>query len=415
MMPLTIHCVNPVDILLDPAHTLPMSQTDWPLRAARVARGWSQSRAADELASVASARGVAVAAPLSLKTQLSRWENQHAQPDEHYRVLLCELYESTESELGLSEPSGPPGTVAVSADALRAQLAAAAATAADETAIELIRGQLRNTRALDDRLGTVAVAGSAYAQLSHLEGALWHATRPAHRRRLGRLVVDAATLAGRLALDGARATEAWRHYETAKVGAREADSPTLLGYAMVEQAVVLADIGERATALELVEQGVTMVAADMPGPQRAWFEAARGEALAAAGVAGHAHEAYRHAEQKLNDPVGRDASFAEIPFLEFDHAALHRYRGHGRRLLREDRSAIEDLQRALHDGGGSLREIAGVHVDLVHAHAAIGQRTDAARHARSAREIATRIGSARLNAQLDAQHPAADLEPASPS
>ncbi|MDT7692383.1 MAG: hypothetical protein QOI75_1750, partial [Pseudonocardiales bacterium] len=144
-----------------------MSQTDWPLRAARVARGWSQSRAAEELASVASARGVAVAAPLSLKTQLSRWENQHAQPEEHYRGLLCELYESTESELGLSEPSGPPGTVTVGADALRAQLAAAAAV--DETAIELIRDQLRTTRALDDRLGTAAVAGSAYAQLSYLE------------------------------------------------------------------------------------------------------------------------------------------------------------------------------------------------------------------------------------------------------
>jgi hypothetical protein len=185
---------------------------------------------------------------------------------------------------------------------------------------------------------------------------------------------------------------------------------------MVEQATVLADIGERATALELVEQGVTMVAPDTPGPQRAWFEAARGEALATAGVARPAHESYRSAEQQLNDhPVDSDTSFAEIPFLEFDLAALHRYRGHGRRLLREDRSAIEDLQRALHDGGGSLREIAGVHVDLVHAHGAIGQRADAARHARSAREIATRIGSARLTAQLDAQQPTADLEPANPS
>ena len=133
MMPLTSYCVNLVDNLPAGAHTSPMSQTDWPLRAARVARGWSQSRAAEELASVASARGVAVAAPLSLKTQLSRWENQHAQPEEHYRGLLCELYESTESELGLSEPSGPPGTDAVGADALRAQLAAAAAV--DETAL----------------------------------------------------------------------------------------------------------------------------------------------------------------------------------------------------------------------------------------------------------------------------------------
>jgi transcriptional regulator with XRE-family HTH domain len=413
MMQLTFYCVNLVDTDANPAHTFPMSQTDWPLRAARAARGWSQSRAAEELASLASARGVTVAAPLSLKTQLSRWENQHALPEEHYRVLLQELYESTESELGLGEPGEPKVTAEVGADALRAQLSAAAAV--DESTIELLRGQLRTTRALDDRLGAAAVANSAYAQLSYLEHALCHAIRPSNRRRLGRLVVDAATLAGRLALDGARATEAWRHYEAAKVGAREAESPTLLGYSLVEQATVLADIGDPATALELVDQGVTMVAADTPGPQRAWFSAARGEALAFSGAAGSAHDAYRSAEQQLNElPVDVDISFAEIPFLEFDLSALRRHRGHARRLLREDRSAIEDLQRALHDDSGSSREIAGIHVDLVHAHAAIGQPAEAARHARSAREIATRIGSLRLTAQLDTEQLGADLEPASP-
>ncbi|HEX4252753.1 MAG TPA: hypothetical protein VH008_33130, partial [Pseudonocardia sp.] len=51
--------------------------------------------------------------------------------------------------------------------------------------------------------------------------------------------------------------------------------------------------------------------------------------------------------------------------------------------------------------GGTSRELAGIHVDLVHAHHSIGQLTEAAEHARSARAIATRIGSIRLVAELD--------------
>lgn len=377
-----------------------MNQTEGPLRAARVARGWSQSRAAEELAALAAARGVAVAAPLSLKTQLSRWENQHALPEEHYRDLLRELYECSEAELGLVDPVEPPSAASSDIEALRAELAAAATV--DEPAIELIRTQLRATRALDDRLGAAAVTGSAYAQLSYLERALAYRTDSHLRRQLGRLVVDAATLAGRLALDGAEHGTAWRHFETAKAAAREAESSALLGYAMVEQAAVLTDIGEAAAAVELVDQAIPTATADAPGPLRAWFEASRGEVLAAAGAASPAHSAYRSAERELSaGTTSGDISSVELPFVRFDRPALHRRRGHARRLLHENQSAIEDLQQALDYGGGSSRELAGIHVDLVYAHRSIGQLTDAAEHARSARAIATRIGSTRLVAELD--------------
>jgi tetratricopeptide (TPR) repeat protein len=365
-----------------------------------VARGWSQSRAAEELAALATVRGVAVAAPLSLKTQLSRWENQHALPEEHYRDLLRELYERSEAELGLVNQAEATSNAGSDLETLRAELAAAATL--DEPAIELIRTQLRATRALDDRLGAAAVTGSAYAQLSYLERALAYCTDSHLRHQLGRLVVDAATLAGRLALDGAEHSMAWRHLETAKAGAREAESPALLGYAMAEQAAVLTDIGEVSPAVDLVDQAITTASTEAPAPLRAWFEAARGAALAAAGAASPAHSAYRSAERELSSGVARsDISFVELPLPRFDLPALHRHRGHGRRLLHEDESAIEDLRQALDDGGGSSREVAGIHVDLVHAHRSIGQLTEAAEHARSARAIATRIGSARLVAELD--------------
>jgi len=303
-----------------------MSQTEWPLRAARVERGWSQSRAAEALAALAAQRGAAVAAPLSLKTQLSRWENQHALPDEHYRALLCELYESTPVELGLRDPSEQAETGRSEAEELRAALAASAAI--DDSALELIRAQLESTRALDDRLGAAAAAGSAQAQLSYLEGALRHAVNPITRRLLGHLVVDAATLSGRLALDLARPTEAWRYGETAKVGAREAESSTLLGYAMVEQSAVLTEVGEPRSAVSIVELAISMLSGEPPGEVRAWFEAARGGAMAHAGAANEAHTAYQSAERALTERPGRmDLTYPDLP-IEFDFRALRRHRGH---------------------------------------------------------------------------------------
>lgn len=112
--------------------------------------------------------------------------------------------------------------------------------------------------------------------------------------------------------------------------------------------------------------------------------------------------AYRSAERELSSGTPRgDISFVELPFLRFDLPALHRRRGHALRLLHEDESAIEDLRQALDAGGGSSRERAGIHIDLVYVHRSIGQLTEPAEHARAARAIATRIDSARLVTELD--------------
>jgi transcriptional regulator with XRE-family HTH domain len=379
-----------------------MTQSEGPLRAARVARGWSQSRAAAELMSLAASRGIPVAAPLSLKTQLSRWENQHAVPDEHYRALLCELYGSTEVELGLAEATGRDELTDSDADTLRADLSASAEL--DDSAIELLRAQLRTARRLDRRLGTVAVIDTAQAQLSHLERALAHAVHPELRRELALLVTDAAALTGHLALDQARPSKAWRTFETAKMAAREADSPPLLSYVMVEQAFVLIEIGEHHCALSVVAQAAELLSGSAPSAMQAWLEAARGEALAMTGSAAEAHSAYQLAERWLTEqpPMQVDIRYAGFPFVEFDSNALHRHRGHARRVLNEQESAIEELEHALQVGAGSAREIAGVHIDLACAHKAVGDTNTAAQHARSGREIAARIGSTRLTAQLDA-------------
>jgi transcriptional regulator with XRE-family HTH domain len=384
-----------------------MTQTERPLQAARVALGWSQSRAAEELAALAAARGTMVAAPASLKTQLSRWENRHALPDEHYRALLRELYQSTDAELGLVEPAVSVEPLASDADELRARLASSSAI--DDAAIELIRAQLRSTRALDDRLGAAAASGAARAQLSYLEEALRHATSARTRQRLAGLVVDAASLSGRLALDADRPTEAWRCHETAKAAAREAESPALLGYAMVEQSTVLIEIGVPATAVGLVEQARALAIDEASRPLRALLDASLGYAKASAGERREAHDAYREAERELTRHHG-DITFPELSLPEFDVVALRRHRGHALRVLHENESAIEELGSALRTGAGPARELARLHLDLAWAHREIGHHVEANTHARAAREIATRIGSRRLALLLDTTPADADAE-----
>jgi transcriptional regulator with XRE-family HTH domain len=79
-----------------------------PLQAARRARGWSQHRCVWELLRLAEQKGVRVASAVSLKTQLSRWENGHVTPG-YYQGLLCDLYRATPGELGFGIQELPSG------------------------------------------------------------------------------------------------------------------------------------------------------------------------------------------------------------------------------------------------------------------------------------------------------------------
>jgi hypothetical protein len=79
-------------------------------------------------------------------------------------------------------------------------------------------------------------------------------------------------------------------------------------------------------------------------------------------------------------------------------ADLHRWQGRVLVTL-GDAGAAEPLRRALASGLPSTRHRAAVHADLAIAlHA--GRPAEAAQHARTARELAAGIGSARIPARL---------------
>lgn len=358
------------------------------LRSARIERGWSQARAGAELRALALGHGGPDASAASLKTQLSRWENGHAVPEPEYRALLAELYARAPDELGLlpaGEQEGPSGP-----ERLRASLAAAAAT--DVGVVELWSEQLAVVRRLDDELGAAGAGGSVQALVDQLEHTLCHALTARRRAPVAEVLAEAAVLAGHQALDRGDPERAWRHHVTAGAAAREALSATAAARALAGQAAVLRDVGSNGAAVELLEQG------DLRGSSSALarLAAARGVAHAAAGDAPAARRALDDAEHVLStrfDLVRRhDESDIEL-------ADLHRWRGHALVTL-HDPAAVTPLEDALAAGPRSVRHRAALHADLALAFTDLDRGAEASEHARTARRLATRIGSLRITARL---------------
>lgn len=360
------------------------------LRTARAAHGWSQAEAARELAALAAARGVSVAIPASLKTLLSRWENGHSVPEPQYRALLAELYGRSTAELGLDDARRPPA-----GEGLRAGIAAAAAV--DDATVALWRGQLDIAHRLDAEFGAAGTAGQLRAQVEQLERTLLHCVTAHRRRAVAGVLADAASLSGTHALDEAAHEPAWRAFRTAHAAAVEAGIEGARIVAAAGLATVLVEVGEPASALALLDD-------DPPpaGPAAiARWSAARGLAAAAAGDGELTGQAFAAARAAAGSGGPGDPTVDVVHVrtrVEVVTADVDRWWGHALVDLGE-RGAVEPLHRALSTAPVSARDRAALHADLAVA-LADEQPARAAAHARTARDLATRIGSERVAARL---------------
>jgi transcriptional regulator with XRE-family HTH domain len=355
------------------------------LRAARAARGWSQSEAARELVALARTRGAPVAGAASLKTLLSRWENGHAVPEPQYRALLGELYGRTPAELGVPDRPAPPE---VEGAAARLRAALAAADAVDGGALALWHEQLHVASRLDDELGVAGAGELVRALVEQLDEIVRHAVARTRRAAVAAVLAPAAVLAGAQELDRTRPDLAWRRYDRARHAAAEAELPAVVADAAAGAAGVLVDVGEPATAVTLLDD----LEPRLPAPVRSRLAGARAVAAAALGDADGARRAIAAAGGAAARPD------TAAPALAVELADLHRWHGHALAVL-GDPAAADPLRRALAGPPRSARHRAAVHADLALT-LTTGHPEEAAGHARAARDLAARIGSTRTEARL---------------
>lgn len=419
-----------------------VTSTDRPaLRAARRARGWSLADAARELEALARAAGSPGARAASLKSLLSRWENGHAAPDAANRALLARLYERTPAELGLVTEQAAPAD-----HAWRLRGLVAAAATVDRTVLDAWAAQAELVRGLDDEIGAAGAAGAVRALVEDLERTLTHAAASGTRSAVAVLLARAVTLAGWQELDLGDTERAWQRFARAREAATIAAHPApgvparpgtgadaravahpspptspaepaaeadeVHAEAVAGQAAVLLALDVPVAALALVDASFPphVLGGDgSPGPSpvteggRAWLAAGRGAALAAAGRAGDALRVYEAAERafaaEAAHPSPARGPGGRHPIRAAD---LRRWRGQALAPLGRPDCA-STLEAALAAGIGSVRERAATHAALAVALAGQGSGDGAGRaaaHARTARDLAERIGSVRVIAQL---------------
>ncbi|WP_433269527.1 tetratricopeptide repeat protein [Actinosynnema sp. CS-041913] len=285
-----------------------------------------------------------------------------------------------------------------SGEALELRARIMAARAVDQETVSLLQQKLDMTRVIDRRLGASALLGELRAQISQMRSLLGNVLDQPSRVALARVLVDASTLAGWQSLDHGLLRESWEHYDQARSAARVAESSALEAYACAGQAVVLLDIGEPQSAVELTRYACAIAEQSASGLLASWLLAGHGEALAAAGDRDGSFRAFDRAEWTMSTHAGD----TEAPYLVFDGTHLARWRGSALARLGEP-EAVDVLSDVL----GRLspdfaRAESALRVDLVQVLSLHGERHDASIHAERAEVLAAQVGSVRQRQRLKA-------------
>ena len=360
-------------------------------KAARREREWSQTRLIGELERVAQRRGVTLPSRETLKSRVSRWENNHAVPDEFYRQLLREAFGLDDRELGFAHESS--GVVTPAVDELRARLSTSKETNA--VLVDSLRNQTEAIRAQDRQYGAGPLLEQMRGHVDNIEQHLGHAIFDSSRQPLATLLADAASLAGWQALDLGALDQAWRFFETAGKAALQGHDIALYAFARVEQAHVLVDLGEPQAAADLDDSVWTETGKAVAPGVRCWLAAASAEMHATAGANEPAMKMLTEAESSA------DALDGELPpYLVFNQTHLDRWCGHTLVLL-NDPAAEERLRQSIDDMDSSFtRAGAALRIDLATALQSRGEKAESAEYLGQAELLARRVGSRRQMMRL---------------
>jgi transcriptional regulator with XRE-family HTH domain len=213
-----------------------------PLQRTRLELGWKQSRLIAELTACARRHQVTIAEPASLKTQVSRWENGHGQPDAVYRRLFCAVYQRDEEELGFATGQG-------TADAPRL------APTLDAETVDYFRTVFDQHVRADGLMGPHHLVDVVRAQATLLDNILPDARGPI-RADLLLLACQYNELTGWLYQDADDPTNAMLYSDRAMDYALAMDDPMHTAYLMMRKSNIACDLGSPDRALGLAAAGL---------------------------------------------------------------------------------------------------------------------------------------------------------------
>jgi hypothetical protein len=218
------------------------------LKAARQARGWSQSRLIHELERQARADEVSVPGRDSLRCMISRWENGRRKPDGVYQTLLAQLYGLSDRDLGLvPDPvwqlPTPPGAQPTVFPFRTRRVGPELLDHLDRVFDVCARA--------DNLAGPRYVGGTVTQQLAMIDELCPHAQGSTQD---GLLACGAryAELAGWLHQDAGNLDAALYWSDRAMEYAQELDDPRLVSYILMRKSNVITDAGKAGRALGLV-------------------------------------------------------------------------------------------------------------------------------------------------------------------
>lgn len=407
-----------------------------PLRAARLARGWSQAALHRQMSRAADRKGSGLPQWTSMRQLISRWENDRAKPDGFYRALLCEIYRSDAAGLGLGDEPVDEGfalrfeesyTDVVDTlatlwrwDVERRQFLRSAAFAAGGAAavpvstssvlpgparvsgtirvgmadVESLRDLTLAFRRADNRSGGGSVRDRLVRTLRHEVGPLLSKGR--YDADSGRALVVATAemtqLAGWMSYDCGMHGLSQRYLTQALSLATAVEDHALSGEILAAMAHQASYVGQSAQAVNYAAAAAR--SGRKSGQRHLVAEAAVLEAQGHAGLeAGRATaEALSRAEQQL-DRADRESGPDYLAYL--DEAYLSAKFGHVFRQLGDGRKTVHFAERSLDMQPGFERGRVFNLTLLAHGHAQIGAVDQSAEKAREALRLGSEIQSAR--------------------
>ncbi len=260
----------------------------------------------------------------------------------------------------------------------------------------LFQAQLEQARKTDRTVGALASLEKLRSDMAEAQKLLQFSVPLAQQETLAVVLAQMGSLAGWQALDVGTPQQAWQHYETSVTAARMSGSVPVLAHTLAEQAYVLLEVGDTASAVTRMREARDLASRGAPELLRTWLSAAHGEALSAHGDRDGALRAFDEAQSLLPG----DARDPALGYLMLNGGHLTRWRGNALAKL-GDRDAIETLTDALdHQGDSTVRARTGLLLDLAQAHAATDDRATAREYLRQARQIIKQIGSVRFRRRL---------------